>query len=294
MAEGKGRSLASRRILLASFGLTLLVLIVKVWAGWSTRSLSLLAAALQTLIDSFSLILSIIAVSSPYWGIKLPLYGHRRLETTGLLLLVAFLGFTGINLLSLSLQQLVTLVQPETSSTRVGWALVQLLAVVVACLCCLGVFTRYEAIALNNLALLHNARSTLQDAGITLGVLLGLLGVAQGLTWIDPLVAIVLLGLTVVNLIRLLSYQLPLVVEHIAIAPETLARMACAVEGVTHCDSIQSWGVVGRGIFVSLRLVLQPEFLIVSNIIAERLEKTIRDRYGPVWMLIYIDSDRPN
>ncbi|MBD2314458.1 cation diffusion facilitator family transporter [Desertifilum sp. FACHB-1129] len=288
MAEAQGHASVVRRLLFTTFWLTLLVLAVKVWAGWSTRSLSLLAAALYTLIDTFSLILSLIAVASPYSQAKLPIYGHSKLETTGLLLLVAFLGFTGMNLLSLSLQQLAAF--PPSAPALISWPSIQLLGVVAACLCCLGIFIRYEAIALSSLALVHNARNTLLDAGMTLSLLFGLAGVAQGWAWLDPLLAIILLGLVVASVIRLLNYQLPLLVGHIAIAPEVLAKMACAVEGVTYCDSIQSWGVVGRGVFVRLRLVLQPEFLAVSNVIAERLEKTIRDRYGPVWMLIYIDT----
>ncbi|HEY9655292.1 MAG TPA: cation transporter, partial [Crinalium sp.] len=59
------------------------------------------------------------------------------------------------------------------------------------------------------------------------------------------------------------------------------------------CYGIQSRGVVGRQVFVEMRLILHPECTSIARSIAERVERAIRDRSGPVKVVIYIDSDRP-
>jgi len=81
--------------------------------------------------------------------------------------------------------------------------------------------------------------------------------------------------------------------KQMAIAPEALAQTIHQVEGITHCYGIQSRGVVGRQVFVEMRLILHPECMSVARTIAERVERVIRDRYGPAKVVIYIDSDRP-
>ncbi len=79
----------------------------------------------------------------------------------------------------------------------------------------------------------------------------------------------------------------------LAIAPEALAQTIHQVEGITHCYGIQSRGVVGRQVFVEMRLILHPECMSVVRTIAERMERAIRDRCGAAKVVIYIDSDRP-
>jgi len=79
----------------------------------------------------------------------------------------------------------------------------------------------------------------------------------------------------------------------LAIASEALAQTIHQVEGITHCYSIQSRGVVGRQVFVEMRLILHPECVSMARTIAERVERVIRDRYGSAKVVIYIDSDRP-
>jgi hypothetical protein len=63
------------------------------------------------------------------------------------------------------------------------------------------------------------------------------------------------------------------------------------VEGITHCYAIRSQGVVGRQVFVEMRLILHPECMSLARTIAERIERLIRDRYGPAKVVIYIDRD---
>jgi cation diffusion facilitator family transporter len=295
MTEIKSRRRASRQVLLASLWLTLLILAVKVWIGWATQSLSLVAESLHTLIDGSSILLSLIAVSS-----SLPSgregWGHSKLESTIAFLLVAFLGFACLGLLAASLQQLGAIEANSTAilPVRINLPLIQLLGVVMAVSFCLASFERYEARVLESAALRFNANHLFQDSWLMIVVLVGLIGVSRGYTWLDPVLAIVMVLTAVVSCCRVFTWQLPSLMRQIAIAPEALAQTIHQVEGITHCYAINSRGIVGRQVFVEMHLILHPECMGIARTIAERVERVIRERYGPARVVIYFDSEKPN
>ena len=293
MAEAQGRRRAVGQVLLASLWLTLLVLIVKVWIGWATLSLSLMAESLQTLINGFSILLSTIAIRSRYAASR-EVGGHGRLEAVMVLLLAACMGFACLSLLVVSVQQLEAIAQDANLlPVRMNAPLLQLLGVVVATNFCLACFQRYEAGILENHALRFSAGHLFQDTWLTLPILVGLVGVGRGYLWLDPLLAIVMVVIAVCNCWRIFNWQLPSLMRQMAIAPEALAQTIHQVDGITHCYGIQSRGMVGRQVFVEMHLILHPECMSVARTIAERVERAIRDRYGPAKVVIYIDSDRP-
>ncbi|XHX77385.1 MAG: cation diffusion facilitator family transporter [Stenomitos frigidus ULC029] len=293
MAEAQGRRRASRQVLLASLWLALLILVVKVWIGWATQSLSLLAESLQTLVNGFSILLSTIAITSRYPASR-EVGGHGKVESVLALLLAALMGFACLSLLVVSVQQLEAIAQEASwLPVRVNSPLLQLLGVVIATNFCLACFQRYEAGLLENSALRFSAGHLFQDTWLMLPVLAGLVGVGRGYLWLDPVLAMLLVLAAICNCWRVFNWQLPSVMRQIAIAPEALAQTIHQVEGITHCYGIQSRGVVGRHVFVEMRLILHPECLSIARSIAERVERAIRDRYGPVKVVIYIDSDRP-
>lgn len=293
MAEAYSRRRAIHQVLLATLWLTLLIFAVKVWAGWAAKSLSLLAESVHTFINGFSTLLSILAVTSPYRTSGREVWGHGRLESSGALLLVALLGFSSLNLLGAAFQQLEASTRNGVMpfSVNINLPLIQLLGVAIAIGICLAFFERYEARVLESVALRLNANHILQDAWLSVVVLIGLVGVWRGYVWLDPLLAIVVVFTAIRSCWRLLNWQLPLLVRQVAIAPEILAQLARQVEGVTHCYRIQSRGIVGRQVFVEMHLVLHPEFMGAARVIAERVEGTIRECYGPVQTIIHVDTD---
>lgn len=293
MTEARDRRKSSYQVLLVTLWLTLLVLAVKVWAGLATQSLSLLAESLHTLIDCFSTILSLVAIStSPYRPSGREMWTHTRRETAAVLLLVAFMGFSGFSLLISAFQQLQAIsggFSPPSSPT-VTLPLVQLLGLVVGVNICLVLFERYEARRLESQALRLNANHILKDAWLTVLVLLGLIGVSSGYIWIDAVMSIALVLLLIRSSWRVFNWQLPLMVQQVAIAPEAISYTVCQVEGVTHCRHIRSRGIVGRQVFIELTILLHPEFLGASQVISEQVEAALRERFGPLQAKIHVDG----
>ncbi|NET30835.1 MAG: cation diffusion facilitator family transporter [Cyanothece sp. SIO1E1] len=295
MREVYDRKRTSYLILFTALWLTLLVLAVKVWAGWATKSLSLMAESLHTLIVGFSTLLSLALVASPFRLSNRGVWGYGKREVAGILLLTSFLGFSGFSLLMMSVQQLEAATRGSTVPfpVHISLPLIQLVGVVIAISLILACFESYEAKALESPALRLNSRCVFQDVWLTMLLIAGLLAIWQGYVWLDPLLAIFLVLMTIRSLWQMLSRQLPLLVRQTAIAPETLSQIAHQVEGVIQCHCRRCQGIVGRQVLIELRLVLHPEFMGVAHIIAERVEGAIRERYGPIQARIRIDGDRP-
>jgi len=294
MTEAQGRRRASRQVSLISLWLTLLILAVKVWIGWATHSIGLISESLHTLIGSFSILLSVIGLSSPLPSGREG-WGHSKLEATISFLLVAFLGFASLSLLVVSALQFESIATGSTEGlpVRINLSLIQLLGVVMAVSFCLASYQRYQAGILDNATLRFNANHQFHDSWLMIVVLAGLIGVWRGYTWIDPVLAFVMVLTAIGNCCQVFNWQLPSLVRQIAIAPEALAQTIHQVEGITHCYAINSRGLVGRQVFVEMHLILHPECMSVARSIAERVERVIRDRYGPAKVVIYIDSTEP-
>ena len=294
MTEVSDRRRPIYLVLLTVLWINLLVLAVKVWAGWATASLSLLAESLHTLIDGSSTVLSLLSTASAYRVSGREVWGHSRREAAGILLLSAFLGFAGFSLLIVSMQQLEAATQgvEVIFPVQINFVLVLLITLVMVVSTGLALFERHQATRLESQALRLNANHVLQDSWLNLIVLVGLIGVWQGYIWLDPLLAIALVLLAVRSLWWMLNRQMPLLVKQTAIAPELLAQITYQIEGVTHCYRIRSKGVVGRQVLVEMHLGIHPEFMPAAHLIAERIEGAIRERYGPVRAKIMIDGDR--
>ena len=298
MGDVNHRYQASYRVLFAALWLTLLVLAVKLWASWATRSLSILADFLHTLLDCFSIGLSITTtakleqIANPEIRLQ-DLRTHRKRHTAVVLLLTALLGFIGFTLLAVcffSLQQFwadPVLLPP----LQVDLPLVVLLAIVIATQLCLVLFERRESRQLGNPTLRQNANHILMHSWLTLLMLAGLVLISQGYFWVDSLMTILLTFMLAPNLWRILNQQLPSLMYQMAIAPESLSKLAAKIEGVTGCHTLRSQGVVGRQLMIEMYLLLQPEFMSMAHLIGERLEGLLRERYGAVKTKIYVKDN---
>lgn len=294
IAEGtRSKRWATHRIVFVALWLTLLVLAIKVWVGWATRSLSLASEALHTLVTSFSLLLTLLTLFSRYSNKREP-WGHTRLESGLTLLLVTFLGFAYCLLIGIAAQQIGFLGGTDiahANTVQVNGPILQLLSGVTIGSFCFGLLGRYQAQLLENPMLQFSFSQSLQDAGLMALVVFGLAGIHNGLGWIDPLLTVVILLVASFNVWRIVNWQLPSMMQQVAIAPEAIARTIRRVEGILHCYGIQSYGMVGRQIYVEMRLILHPECKSVAPAIVQRIEWLICQHYGPAQVVVYVDEE---
>ena len=158
------------RLLLTSLWANLLLLAVEALGGWASQSLTLLAEALHTLVDGFSTVLSVVAVTSPQRQMGREVWGHGRAEVAGTLVLCAFLGFTGVSLGLIALGQLMAALKgnsqaiPVSIPPQVLWFTATMVILNVT----FGLYSSYQARSLNSLALKLNTQHFLTDAWLSL------------------------------------------------------------------------------------------------------------------------------
>lgn len=295
MTEGVNHRRISYRLLLTALWATLLVLAVEAIAGWVSGSLTLMAEALHTLVDAFSTLLSLIAVSSPHRPLGREIWGHGRAEVAATLMVTAFLGYTGASLTVISLSQVVGALLGVDNPFTVNLEpqILQFTAIMVITIIALGIYLGYQARTLNSMALRLNTQHFLADAWLSITMLIILLCIWQRQYWLDPVFALVLLALVIRSLWRVLNAQLPMLLRPTAIAPEAIAHTATQVEGVTRCIRIRSRGMVGRQVWVELHLAIHPEYMTMAEMIGERIEANLRERYGPLRAQIWVEESRP-
>ncbi|NER24286.1 MAG: cation transporter [Symploca sp. SIO1B1] len=291
--EGRNSNRATRLILFITVWVTLIVLLVKVFAAATTRSLSLMAESLHTLLATFSAFLGLLTINAQNLSTGESVYSHDKREAALTFLLAAFLSIAGVKLWETAVQQWKFATEGESLifPVLVSLPLIKLLGILVAISLSLLLLSMWGARVFKSQLLRFNALQQLKDIGLTVLVVLGLVGVWWDLVWLDVSLAAVLVLLTVGNFWQMVNWQLPLLVQQTAIAPEMLAQIACQVRGVTHCYQIQSRGIVGRFVYIQMHLVLHSEFAEAIDDIAEQIEADIQMYYGPIQITFYIEQN---
>jgi divalent metal cation (Fe/Co/Zn/Cd) transporter len=291
MVEPSQRYPTSQRLLLAALWFELLALTVKLFIGWQTNSLALLATTLYCAIAAVSAIYAIVATYN-LQRCGRPIWGHQTWETGLALLLTGSLGYGGFTLIGVALHSLAAAphLQQVPPIVITNTQLQALFLFGLASLSLAWVQKR-SAKRYRILALTTNGDQILQEALISLSLLLILFGVQIGYTWLDPLFT---LGLTFgagCSAWQMLKRQLPLMVRQIAIDPGAIDQVVRQVDGITRCDRIESRGIVGRQVLISLRVMIHPEFLGTEGRMIQSVEAALRQTYGPVKVSVQIDSD---
>ncbi|MEM9151972.1 MAG: cation diffusion facilitator family transporter [Cyanobacteria bacterium P01_F01_bin.3] len=284
----------SYRLLLMILWLALLVFVVELTAGWVSHSLCLLAEALHTLVDIFSTLLSLVAVASPQRTLGKEIWGHGRGEAAGALILSAVLGFSGISILLIAFEQASTLLQLQPGASLTTITLPFMILVWNSVILMIGTawIAGRQSKRNNSLALQLSTQHILDTAWLSISLLFVLVAINRGHHWLDPTIAIVWVFLASRSLWQVLQRQLPMLLKPTAIAPEAISHLVCQTEGVTRCTRILSRGMVGRQVWIELHIILHPEYMVIANSIGEKVERALREHYGPVRSQIWLDQSR--
>jgi cation diffusion facilitator family transporter len=282
-----------RRVLIITLLLNLVVLSLKGVVGLITGSLSLQADALHSITDSGNNILGIVAnrLVLPYPDREHP-YGHHKYEAIGALGISAFLGIACFEIL----QGAVTRIGQGAEPISIDLAELCLLLVVLAVNLFVTAYEDKMGKKLGSAILLADAKHTLSDVWVTVVVLVGLVGVWLGnrfhlpqLLWLDVVFAMPVAILVFFSGWQVLKANLPLLVDEMAIAPETIYQIVMGVPGVINCHDIASRGMVGKQVFIEMHLIVEAIEVKSAHQITEAVEEALNRRFQPVRILIHVE-----
>jgi cation diffusion facilitator family transporter len=282
-----------RKVLLITLLLNLFVMALKAVVGFLTGSLSLQADALHSVTDSANNVLGLIAskFSSPQPDRDHP-YGHQKFEAVGALGIAAFLGIACFEILQGAIERVFKGLTPINISAPELWLLLIVLGV--------NIFVTYYERGVGKRVgspiLIADAQHTMSDVWVTITVLAGLIGVWQAkqlnlpqLQWLDVILSFPVALLVFYSGWKVLTENLPWLVDEMAIAPEAIRDVAMQVPGVINCHDIASRGLLGRQVFIEMHMIVDAVDVESAHEITEEVENRLEERFSPVRVLIHVE-----
>lgn len=283
----------TRKVLIITLWLNLLVLIIKATVGIVTNSLSLQADALHSVTDSANNVLGLVTnqMSSPQPDKEHP-YGHQKFEAIGALGIAAFLSIACFEIVSSALERLFFGTKTVTITAGQLWVLLIVLGINIF----VAYYERRVGMKIGSEILIADAYHTMSDVWITIMVLLGLIGVWQSdslhmpwLKYLDVVLAFPVAVLVIKSAWEVLRRNLPWLVDQAAIAPELIHEIVMTVPGVVNCHDITSRGLLGKQVFIEMHLVVDREDVKTAHDITEEVERRLEERFAPVRIIIHIE-----
>ena len=277
---------AIQRVLLITLGLNLTVVVLKATVGSLTGSLSLMADALHSVTDSANNVLGLATnrLANPIPDRDHP-YGHHKFEAIGALGIAAFLGIACFEILTSAIERILIGGEPVTMGPTALWIMLLVLGINIG----VAFYERRVGLALNSKILIADARHTMSDIWVTIVVMAGLIGIWQGIQWLDVALAFPVALLVFKSGWTVLRENLPWLVDEMAIAPEAIHAQVIQVPGVVNCHSIASRGLLGRQVFIDMHLVVQPTTVEAAHAITEAVEARLEELYRPARITIHIE-----
>jgi cation diffusion facilitator family transporter len=265
-----------RRVLLLTLVGNVLVAGAKLVVGLVTGSLAMVADGFHSTLDGTS---NIIGLASSRLAARPPdadhPYGHRRFETLASMLVGGVLLLTAWELVKNSVSRLITPGAPPqvtivSFATMIGTLAVNLVV---------STYERREGERLHSEFLLADAGHARSDVLVSLTVLAGLIAVRLGVTWIDPVAALVVVGLIGLTAWQIVRHSASILVDQAALAPEAVIPIVQEVAGVQRVGRVRSRGPADD-IHLDLDVrIAGPTTAEQSNAIASEIRAQLRSAF---------------
>ncbi len=274
-----------RRVIAIEGGANVAVLALKLVVGMSTGSLAVLGDALHSLSDVANNAVAwfVVRISSQPPDRDHP-YGHRKFETLAVFVLATLLTVLGIEL---ALGALRREAQPTVGDP---WTLPLMFAVLlinVALASWEGAWAR----RLRSDILGADARHTFADVLTTIVVIFGWQLSARGYPWLDTVCAIAVAAFVLVLAFGLFRRAIPILVDRIAVEPETVGDVARAVHGVRRVKTVRSRST-GGSTAIDMVVTVDPRITAAeAHAITEAIEEELRANLSIDDVTIHVEPD---
>lgn len=275
-----------QRVLWIVLAANLTVAAIKLFVGLQAEALSALADAFHSGLDASANVIGLvgIALASRPPDRNHP-YGHRKYEAIAALILGVFLLLASLEVIRGVVERLLLGGQPEMNGPLFLLMLLTLPANLA--------ISRYEARQgerLRSSILMADALHTRTDVLVTLSVLASLAAVHLGLPWLDPVVALGVVGVIVAAGLRILRSTALVLTDSAAVDPKEIERVALSVPGVRAIHRVRSRGTPDET-YVDLHLKVDPAMSTEqAHAIATEVEERLKAEIpGVVDAVVHIE-----
>lgn len=254
------------RVLVLNFA----VASAKIALGLATGAVSVLSDGLHSLTDTASNVVAIIGVrvAGAPPDEEHP-YGHRKFETMASVGILLFLLLVLLEVLSAAWDRFRSGGEPAITSLTflvMGATFAVNLAVVF--------YERRAAARLQSEVLLADAHHTLSDLLTSATVILALIGVQYGYTWLDPAAALVVAAFIGYACWEIFRSTTGILADRIVIPEEEIRRVVSSVPDVVGCHNIRTRGTADF-VFLDLHIWMDAQMPLER---AHSLSHAVKDR----------------
>ncbi|MDH3343035.1 MAG: cation diffusion facilitator family transporter [Gammaproteobacteria bacterium] len=283
MTDTLQRDKKVQHIILLEGSANFIVLLAKLWVGFSTGSLAILGDAIHSLTDIINNILAwmVLRLSVMPPDREHP-YGHRKFETLAVFFLASLLAVLAFELAWQAIKK------EDSEIVSSNWELFIMLCVLVVNIS-LATWERIWAKRLQSDILLADASHTFADVLTTIVVILGWQLSAMGYLWLDRACALAVSGLIFYLAYSLFKSAKPILVDESALEPELLTNTIKTIAGVKQVNRVRSrWIGSDKAIdiVISVDATLSTD---ESHKIATLVENLIEEKFGVQDISIHVE-----
>jgi cation diffusion facilitator family transporter len=272
------RSASVRRVLWATMWLNFAVAGAKIVCGTLTSTLSMVADGYHSLLDGTGNILGLLAISVAH---RPPdedhQYGHRKFEV---------LASTGISLLlfGAAAEILYAAYGRVTEGSDAIFSSYSVAVMLFTMAVNLGV-SRYEARRgreLHSPFLVADSRHTASDLYASASVLIALVALKLGVTWLDPVAAVVIGAVIIRAGYKILRWSLGVLSDERLIEPALIEQVAAQFPHVRFCHAVRTRGFADA-VFLDMKLGFDAALSLREvHEICDLIEGRLKERFPEI------------
>jgi len=250
--------------------LNLAVATAKIALGLTTGAVSVLSDGFHSLTDTASNVVAIIGVriAAAPPDEEHP-YGHRKFETMASVGILLFLLLVLLEILSAAWDRFRSGGQPSISSLTFI-----VMATTFAVNFAVVIYERRAAARLTSEVLLADAHHTMSDLLTSATVILALIGVQYGYTWLDPAAALVVAAFIGYACWEIFQSTSGILADRIVIREEEIRAVVSSVPEVVGCHNIRTRGTADF-VFLDLHIWMDAQMPLER---AHSLSHVVKDR----------------
>lgn len=281
----KNYSKETKKILAFVLLLNFIVLVIKIYAGITTGSLSILGDAAHSASDVLNNVVGLVVLkyaSEP--PDKEHPYGHGKFETLAAFAIVVFLAIACVEILQSSIGRLLHPVElPLFKTEVVGLLFITLVANII-----IWLYERKKGKELNSDLLVADSSHTASDVLITLSVLGSQFFIAQKMYWVDPLVAILIAFFIAKAAYEIISSTAPILVDEAWLDEKQVFDSVMLIKDVTDCYEIYSRRSP-QSAYIECSIKVTPKDLYGAHKVADMVEDKLKSDFGDCKVMIHVE-----
>ena len=268
----------TKRVLLVTLFLNVVVVVLKVSFGFLINSLSMIADGLHSLMDSMSNIVGLLGLRiSTKPADKDHPYGHEKFETLTTIVIAAFLLLVSFELLESSFVRFIENVAPE-----ITFAAFLVLAVTLFINIFVSDYEHRKGEKYGSRILIADSLHTRSDVFVTLSVMVGFIFIKAGYPIADPILAIIIAVFIAYSGYKIIKSSTVVLCDASVIDEKEIGNIVGRIRGVTGYHKTRT-RTVGEDIYVDLHIMTYGDSTVEEgHAVAKKVEKAIKKGYPNV------------